>query len=96
MKKLLLVFVALLVSFMALSGCEKEQEVSEITEPYDYSETEILPGGLLWESLSVPEDVLKKMTTEALVETVQNVPHGELLVITAAYSTNDVFEDFLM
>lgn len=66
-------------------------EEGQITEAYEYP---IVPGMDEWKQLDthvkkvnacqIPEDILDKLTTEALVETVMNYP---LLIDMLAYNT---------
>ncbi len=78
---------------VALEATTDETE-GVVTEAYEY---EIVPGSEEWESFYEPEqklkasyvspDLMKRMTTEALVETVLNYP---LLVDMYAYNTIEI------
>ncbi len=74
--------VVLLIMLPILSCGVVEERTDMITEPYNYP---IEPGTDAWkdagkhddrvQACQIPEDILKKMTTGALLETVLNYPH---------------------
>ena len=86
-KRVLVVLLAIVVFFVCSVGASASKvPVDEmgytINEPYDYP---IKPGTDEWfkiedhvekvKMLQIPQDVLEKMTTEALVESVVNYPY---------------------
>ncbi len=80
-QKILFCFVILLCAVAGIFIYQKVMNPYPITEPYEYS---IVPGTDEWnelqsleeklEACQIPEEIVSKMTTEALVESVMNYP----------------------
>ncbi len=89
----------LIIAFIILSSISAITLNSVYASPYDYP---IKPGSPEWKALcstqqkvdccQIPENILKRMTTEALVETVLNYP---LLFLYSCYDDHFFYADIM-
>lgn len=77
----------LVIGLLSLTGCAQQRNTYEVTNVYEYP---IKPGSREWLALGshdemlkvcqIPEEILSKMSTDALVETVLKYPlYGDML-----------------